>query len=352
MLFSSFLPQLMPAFAMSKATGGSLTTLMLVATGIGSLLFGLLSDRYGRKRLLIYSILTFSIFTFLCGLAPNTIRRPCRGRWLAWHLFSWPAPCMLRFVVAEKRPRACHLEITSPLLLPQPAEMKILWRAALPRLLALLSMNTFGLFGWWGLFSWMPAYLTLPVAQGGRDFRTLGTVAFVVVINLAGMVPGYLFFLGVADRIGHKKTVILYLFSAAGLLGFCCSAASRHSLTRAFSPFPERWAANYFRLEIRALALGVSYNATRSISALAPLLIGRRAKIADSPGRFLLAAWPMASPGPAPCSSPNPGVLNCIDVQQVLSPGGRTSLKPTPQNCHPIRSSRSAFHRACPDFQE
>src|SRR5271167_4306705 len=73
MLYSALLPQLLPALAMSKSVAGSLTTLMLIATGVGSFLFGLLADRYGRKRMLIYSILTFSVFTFLCGLAPNIV---------------------------------------------------------------------------------------------------------------------------------------------------------------------------------------------------------------------------------------------------------------------------------------
>ena len=29
-------------------------------------------------------------------------------------------------------------------------------------------MNALGMFGYWGLFTWIPAYLALPVEQGGR----------------------------------------------------------------------------------------------------------------------------------------------------------------------------------------
>src|SRR5205814_4110409 len=32
---------------------------------------------------------------------------------------------------------------------------------------ALLFLNFFGMFGWWGLFTWIPPYLSLPVDQGG-----------------------------------------------------------------------------------------------------------------------------------------------------------------------------------------
>jgi len=41
--------------------------------------------------------------------------------------------------------------------------------------LALLFLNFFGLFGWWGLFSWIPPYLSLPVGQGGRGFGVMDT---------------------------------------------------------------------------------------------------------------------------------------------------------------------------------
>ena len=36
-------------------------------------------------------------------------------------------------------------------------------------------MNFFGMFAWWGLFTWIPPYLSLPVEQGGRGFGVMGT---------------------------------------------------------------------------------------------------------------------------------------------------------------------------------
>src|SRR5260370_16958452 len=53
------------------------------------------------------------------------------------------------------------------------AEQEMLWRAARPRLLALLTMNTFGMFAWWGLLSWIPAYLALPQLPSGRTLHLL-----------------------------------------------------------------------------------------------------------------------------------------------------------------------------------
>jgi MFS family permease len=43
----------------------------LAATAAGGVLFGFLSDRYGRKRVLQSTILVYSLGTFLCGLSNN-----------------------------------------------------------------------------------------------------------------------------------------------------------------------------------------------------------------------------------------------------------------------------------------
>src|SRR6185437_16150602 len=69
MLYSIVLATLMREFAMTKATAGLLNTLTLVASAIGSFAFGLLADRFGRRRMLSQSILMYSIFTFACGFS-------------------------------------------------------------------------------------------------------------------------------------------------------------------------------------------------------------------------------------------------------------------------------------------
>jgi len=45
----------------------------LGATAIGGVAFGILSDRFGRKAVLQWTILTYSIGTFLSGLTPNLV---------------------------------------------------------------------------------------------------------------------------------------------------------------------------------------------------------------------------------------------------------------------------------------
>ena len=93
--------------------------------------------------------------------------------------------------------------------------------------IVLLLLNFFGLFAWWGLFSWIPPYLSLPVAQGGRGFGIMGTTTLLLVLNLFGMFPGYISFGWVADHLGRRKAFMLYLFAAAVLVPLYAMARSQ-----------------------------------------------------------------------------------------------------------------------------
>ena len=69
MLYALLLAYIMRDLGMSKALGGLLGTLTLLASGLGGVLFGFLADRLGRKRALMLSILTYSLCSFASGLA-------------------------------------------------------------------------------------------------------------------------------------------------------------------------------------------------------------------------------------------------------------------------------------------
>ena len=53
-------------FSISWVLGSS-----LAATAIGGVIFGVMSDRYGRRNVLQWTIITYSIGTFLCGIASS-----------------------------------------------------------------------------------------------------------------------------------------------------------------------------------------------------------------------------------------------------------------------------------------
>src|SRR5512146_692903 len=46
-------------------------TATLAMRPVGALLFGMLADRYGRRRPLMANVLFFATVEFLCGFAPN-----------------------------------------------------------------------------------------------------------------------------------------------------------------------------------------------------------------------------------------------------------------------------------------
>jgi MFS family permease len=339
LLYSIVLAWLMTTLGMDKATAGFLNTLTLVASAIGSFIFGLLADRLGRRRVLSLSILTYSVFTFACGfstsiamlaifrfllglgmggewnagatLVAETWPSAWRGRALAivqsswavgyalaavvgtvvvthlnwrWAFFVGVLPALVTVWIQRRVPEPALWQQVHLKRSPERSDGAKLWKAAWPRLMILLSMNTFGMFAWWGLFTWIPAYLSLPASQGGRDFSAVGLTWFLVILNLAGMLPGYLLFGFLADKFGRKRAVILYLACAA--LSVPAFATARQPgvilLTASVTAFfgtgffvgSGVLGSELFPTAIRATALGLSYNTARGISAFAPFLIG------------------------------------------------------------------------------
>lgn len=338
MLYSIVLATLMREFGMTKGTAGFLNTLTLIASAAGGFLFGFFSDKLGRRRTMSMCILTYSLFTFACGFSPSVTILACfrfllglgmggqwnagatlvaetwpsqwRGRALAMVQSSWAigyalAVLVANFILAKASWHWVFYIGVLPALVtfwiqtgvPEPelwnqskavpvsaAEKKSLWRASLSNLLGLLLMNVFGMFAWWGLFTWLPAYLSLPVSQGGRGFGLLNRTTFMVVLNLCGMFPGYLFFGVISDKFGRRRATILYLALAA--LSVPPFAMAREPwfilLTASITAFfgtgffvgSALLGSELFPTPIRATALGLSYNTARGVSALAPFMIG------------------------------------------------------------------------------
>jgi MFS family permease len=150
---------------------------------------------------------------------------------------------------------------------------------------ALLLLNFFGMFGWWGLFTWIPPYLSLPVDQGGRGFGVMGTTTLLIVLNLFGMFPGYASFGWVADKLGRRKSFILYTFMAALLVPLYAMARAQWALLvlgtvvaffgTGFFSGSGIIGSEIFPTQVRARALGFTYNGARTMSSVAPLVIGK-----------------------------------------------------------------------------
>lgn len=353
MLYSLVLAALVREFGMSKASAGFLNTLTLLASAIGSIAIGVLADRYGRRRMLSASILIYSFATFACGLARTILALAAfrfvlglgmggewnsgaalvaetwpakwRGRALGIVQSSWAVGYALAAVTAGVIlaraswrwvffvgvfPALVVLWIQSGVPEPEvwkrqararpedPGRGGGLWRRHSRNLVVLLLMNTFGMFAWWGLFTWIPAYLELPIAQGGRGFAMAGTTWFLLVLNLVGMLPGYLLFGVLADRYGRKRSLVVYLVAAALLVPWLALARRPAMILLAaclvaffgtgFFTGSGIVGSELFPTSIRATALGASYNVARGLSALAPFLIGEVGQAHGLAGAFLL----------------------------------------------------------------
>jgi MFS family permease len=70
-LFSFALPVLIGAWGLTTAQAGYLATATLVAAAIGGWACGYLADRFGRVRVMQFTVLWFSLFTFIGGLTQD-----------------------------------------------------------------------------------------------------------------------------------------------------------------------------------------------------------------------------------------------------------------------------------------
>ena len=334
MLYSIVLVSLMPAFGMSKSTAGLLNALTLAASALGGIIFGLLADRFGRRPMLSASILIYSIFTAACGFATTipvlaafrfllglgmggewntgatlvaeTWPAALRGRALGIVQSSWAvgyafSALVAGLILAHLSWRYAFFVGILPALavlwirrgVPEPEIFKQVRSAAAPftrlrpllkPLVLLTAANTCGMFAWWGLFTWIPAYLMLDAQHGGRGFSLMNLTGFLVALNLVGMLPGYLLFGVLADRFGRRFSFVGYLVAAAVSVAFFAAARQPVAIFLAacvsaffgtgFFTGSGIIAAELFPTTMRATALGISYNVARGLSALAPFTIG------------------------------------------------------------------------------
>jgi MFS family permease len=358
LLYSFVLNDVRREFGLSDRASGLLIALPLASSAVGGALFGWLADRVGRTRALTASIAVYSAATAACGLAQSVQQLAvCRavlglgmgGEWAtgaalvaetwpaahrgkalgvmqsAWAIGYAGAAAVNALVLPVWGWRGVFFAGLAPALLTlwirHSVEESPLWLAGRARTapgarrisapvlrLAVIvaAMNAATMFAWWGLFTWIPAYLARPGAEGGAGLSLVRTSAWVILMQ-AGMWLGYVSYGFLADRFGRRRTYVTYLLVAALLVpvyGATRNAAALLALgplvaffgTGYFSGFGAV-TAEIFPTAIRATAQGVTYNIGRGLSALAPITVGALsadyglgAAFSITSGAFVLAA--------------------------------------------------------------
>jgi MFS family permease len=341
MLYAMALTAICRDLRMSPAASGLLMSLTLVASAVGGAVFGVLADRVGRARALMGSILVYSIFTGASGLARNVVQLAVfrtllglgmGGEWATGAALvaeTWPDQHRAKALGLVQSSWAVGYALAAALtavvlprwgwralffigILPALATLWIrrhvpepeLWRAARHRptspsargpfrtlfspslrgrTLVVTAMNAASMFGYWGLFTWIPGYLSMPAAQGGRGLDIVRTSSWMVLM-LAGAWLGYVSFGFIADRAGRVRTYCSFLVAAAVLVPFY-GAAHSPLLLLLLGPFVGFFGSGYFTgfgaiaselfpTPVRGTAMGFAYNLGRGLSATAPYAVG------------------------------------------------------------------------------
>jgi MFS family permease len=355
MLYALVLASLMADLGIDKSTAGGLGSLTLAASAVGGIVFGVVADRFGRTRALMASVLIYSVFTFACGLAQTVLQLAIfrvllglgmGGEWASGAALvseTWPAehrgkalglmqsswaigyglaalvnmivlpalgwravffvgvlPAFFTLWVRHKVSEPAIWRETRARAATDPVRIGDIFRGDLLRLtVALTLMNACTLFAWWGFNLWIPAYLSLPAAQGGVGLDAATMSQFVVMMQV-GMWLGYVTFGFVSDALGRKRTYVTYLVLAAALM-LAYGRARNPILLLMLGPVVAFFGTGYFSgfgavtaeiyaTRIRATAQGFTYNLGRIASAAAPFVVGSLAATRGFEAAFGIAA--------------------------------------------------------------
>ena len=331
MLYAFALTAIRDEFHLTSAAAGAMASATLLASALGGVLFGVLADRMGRTRALVLAVVTYSGFTGLTATATGVatlllwralVGLGLGGEWSAGSVLvaeSWPpehrgkaigfmqsgwaigyilAALLAAAVLPRWGWRPLFVAGVAPALLaiwalaqveeppraPSPTRPLVRSPALWRRAAIASSVTSCVLFAYWGLFTWIPSYLSNPVARGGAGLSVVQSSAWIVPMQ-AGAFCGYTLFGFLADRFGRRPVFLTFVLAAAILAPVYGQWGRHPAALMAMGPLVGFFGHGYFSVfgamlaelfpsAIRATLQGLCYNVGRVASALAPVSIG------------------------------------------------------------------------------
>lgn len=317
----------------TPAQSGSLVTWTLIGAVAGGVLFGMLSDYYGRVRVLTWTILLFAVFTGLCALAQGywdlLVYRTIAGLGLggefgigmALAAEAWPAEKRARvssYVGLGWQGGVLLAAFVTPILLPVIGWRGMFAVGILPAVVAFIVRRTIGEppifvekskerhglplrllvkdaattkisigmfilcsvqnFGYYGVMIWMPNYLANQFKFG------LTKSALWTSVTILGMAFGIWLFGQLADKFGRRPIFFLYQAGAAISVVAYSQLTNENSLLiggAIMGMFVNGMLGGYGALmselyptEARATAQNVLFNLGRGVGGFGPLVVG------------------------------------------------------------------------------
>jgi MFS family permease len=333
LILSFMLAAISADLALTGTQAGSLVTWTLTGAVAGGLIFGTLSDHFGRIRVLTWTILIFAAFTGLCAFARGywdlVICRIIAGLGLggeygigmALAAEAWPASKRARvssYVSLGWQGGVLLAALVTPMLLPVIGWRDMFLVGLLPALAAFIVRrtlhepeifvkkhaakkensfrllvkdgNTFRMtlgiailcavqnFGYYGIMIWMPSYLARSL---GFSLTKSGMWTAMTVL---GMACGIWAFGQLADRIGRKPIFILFQVGAVIMVFLYSRVTDPNMLLwvgAIMGMFVNGMMAGIGALTseayptaARATAQNVLFNIGRAVGAPGPLAVG------------------------------------------------------------------------------